>query len=625
MLRTSRFGSLGLVIGWSLALAAMGASQRAVQDGVSVELDVHTEDAGTAFSRATLRVTDAASGTPIDGAKPRVWFSQRRNEQVERESSCLEKIARFAGGQLTARADADLNRYVIATLNHDRTVTFLDPFVASTYKLQAAVELRANGFDWLYAPTLERIFLSMPDGAALAVIDAATLKLVGNVELPGPGKPGRLGLSEDGRTIWVSMDGSNRVAAVDGAAAAVKAFVPVGDGLHNFASAPLTHTMYVTNSASASVTAVDGRTLQPAATIAVGATPIAATWVPAAQAIYVGSLNADFVAGIDPVTNTVRFRIPVGRGVVAVAADPGGRHMLALNQFTAKLIMIDSAVNRVVASATTPAEPDQVAFTGRYAYVRSLESDSVTLVDLADMHAGKAAPLMVQMTGKKPSEEVADVSAAPMIAATPEGNSVVMASAPDAAIYFYEEGQMASKGNLQNYRRRPRGVLVLDRSLQAVAKGVYSAPLQIAAGGRFDVAVAVDNPRVRLCFEVTLPKALSANTRPGVTRWTAAPLAKTLSATPGTPVTVAFRVTSESAALAHGPVQILAFQPPGTWQQRQWASIGPDGIVTAVQVFPHSGKFTVQLLSAAPGIQLQSVPVFIDAAEPAPPTEVSQK
>ena len=47
-----------------------------------------------------------------------------------RMNTCVEKIRRLAGGRLGARAEVDLNRYVITgTMNHDKTVSVIDPQV----------------------------------------------------------------------------------------------------------------------------------------------------------------------------------------------------------------------------------------------------------------------------------------------------------------------------------------------------------------------------------------------------------------------------------------------------------------------------------------------------------------
>ena len=59
-------------------------------------------------------------------------------------------------------------------------------------------------------------------------------------------------------------------------------------------------------------------------------------------------------------------------------------------------------------------------------------------------------------------------------------------------------------------------------------------------------------------------------------------------------------------------MQILAFEPPGRWQERQWAEIDIQGTVDATQVFPHVGHYVIQLLGF--GVQLQSAAMLVDVA-----------
>lgn len=48
-------------------------------------------------------------------------------------------------------------------------------------------------------------------------------------------------------------------------------------------------------------------------------------------------------------------------------------------------------------------DPDQIVFTQRYAYVRGIESEKVTLLDLREARKGKLAPLDVQAGRQAPS------------------------------------------------------------------------------------------------------------------------------------------------------------------------------------------------------------------------------
>ena len=50
-----------------------------------------------------------------------------------------------------------------------------------------------------------------------------------------------------------------------------------------------------------------------------------------------------------------------------------------------------------------------------------------------------------------------------------------MANPADQAIYYYMEGMLAPMGSFNNYRREPKAVLIVDRSLRERAGRVFDA------------------------------------------------------------------------------------------------------------------------------------------------------
>jgi len=85
----------------------------------------------------------------------------------------------------------------------------------------------------------------------------------------------------------------------------------------------------------------------------------------------------------------------------------------------------------------------------------------------------------------------------------PERNAVIVANPADNVIYYYTEGMAAPMGDFQNYRREPRAVLVVDRSLRENEAGIYSTTVKLPASGKYDIAFLADAPRVAHCFEAS--------------------------------------------------------------------------------------------------------------------------
>jgi hypothetical protein len=53
---------------------------------------------------------------------------------------------------------------------------------------------------------------------------------------------------------------------------------------------------------------------------------------------------------------------------------------------------------------------------------------------------------------------------------------------------------------------------------------------------------------------------------------------------------------------------VLVFQPPGIWQQRQWATEVGGGVYEITQTFPHQGMFNVMFRVASRGVEYRHLP-----------------
>lgn len=594
--------------------------QRFEQNGLAVELAIHPLDPTQVredlfvgqSAMVNVALTDAKTGAPVLGIRPRAWITGRPSEMVASETACADKIRPLVSGRLGTRAEMDLNQYVVLTMNHDKTISVINPQVDfSITKLESLVTLPGVGADWVLNQDGNILYVTIPDESAVAVIDTRTRRLIHTVTT-GPGsRPGRILLQPDGRQAWVGLDGTAQVALLDTATHHLAATVPIGQGLHALAATADSRFIYVTNSKSNTVSAIDTQTHSVATTIPVGDTPVTLTYSSVARRFYVGALNGNAITAIDPTKHRVVSTIPVTPGIVALATEPQGRFVVAANQLESRISLIDTATNAVTVTAPVVKEPDQVAFTEHYAYIRGIESEKVTLLDLGSLRRGKVTPLDIQIGRKAPSAAAEELGVASMIAPTPEGNAVMVANAPDATLYFYQEGMMAPMGTFSNYKRMPRGILVLDRSLREVSPGVYRAPITLTKAGRFDVPVLIDQPRVVHCFQVAVQEspeqiAVASRNRPPLVR----PLFGKESISAHAPTALQFTLldaATQQPVAGVKDMQVLLFEPPGTWQQRHWATEVEAGRYAVTQSFPHAGEYRVMIQSPSQHLR------FVDA------------
>jgi YVTN family beta-propeller protein len=546
---------------------------------------------------ATFRVTDARTGQPIRGLRPNAWINSGAGGQAPNEAECKDTIRGFAGGLLSVRPTIDLNNYAMLTLNHDNTITFINPLISfSMTKLESVVVLPGTGADWALSKDKDFLYVTMPDQSAVAVVNTVSRKLVDTIKLGEKTRPVRVALQPDGRFVWVGIDNSPQVAVIDTATNKLAATVPAGAGLHNIAFTADSRFAYVTNSAADAVSAIDAKTLAKIADIPVGKTPVPVAYSAASRLIYVAAINGATVSVIDPSKQQVVKSIPVRRGVVALRFEPEGRYGFAVNQVESKVAVIDAATGTTVGETKVVGSPDQIAFTSAYAYVRGTTSEKFSLIDLAEVKKGNFAPVDIQAGQLPASASPDDINVSDMIQPTPEGNSVMIANAPDKMIYYYVEGMMAPMGTFDNYRRRARALLLIDRSLAEVEPGVYSTPVRLTKAGRFDVPVLIDQPRLINCFQLFVADSPNGEKEKPKVAIAVEALFKDQKFKPGQAATLRFKITdpvTKQPLTGLTDVHVLAFQPPGIWQMRQWAKEVGEGVYEVTQVFPGVGAYRV--------------------------------
>ena len=586
-------GLLGVVLAVSCAATeaqtvkagATPASSRTEQGGVAVAFDYVPGGDGTGLARLTL--SDARTGRGIEGARPAAWLLARRSEHVAAESSCEDKARGLMAGSLGFRPDADLNGYRLLTLNHDNTVAFINPLVSlKNTQLESIVQLPATGHDWLLAPRTQRLVVSLREAGAVALIDTITRQLVATVPTGAGSQPTRLALDPDGQRVWVGLDGSGEVLAIDLRSARILGRTGVGKGLHTLVATEQSALLFVTNAQSNSVSLVDRATLHTVAEVPVGETPVASAWSAAAQQLAVLSVNSGSLALLDPVSRQVQASVPLARGALALGLFDEGRRAMVLNSRDDTLTLLDLAGAQQLAVRKLPARPDQLSFSRDFAYVRSQSTSAMQVIALAQAREGKLDGVAVPMGRRAPDEAPDAINVASVFAAAPEGNGVLLANPGDGSIYRYAQGLMVPVNSHSNYRRQARGLLVLDSSLSERAPGRFEAATRIAQSGRYDVVVRNLRPAVTACFTVSVAGAKPAEAAPAAPK----PRLLALRRHGSDGIEIDFMLVSTTTpAPADSEVAFLLVQRTGTWQGRTWAQ--PLG----------NGKYRAHLRGVPPG------------------------
>jgi DNA-binding beta-propeller fold protein YncE len=563
---------------------------------------VLTENDDVNFS---FRIRDAATGNPLSGVGPAAWLTLA-NDNATDAKGCSDRVQTLLGGSLLARADLDLNTYFVLALNNDSTITVVDPlFGYGGTKLLAMIRLKSPGDDWVITENQERVFVSLPASNQVAMIDPDSWSVAASLDV-GPG-PSRLALQPDEAYLWVALQGDRQTGKDSGVAAfSLKTLKPVarfatGRGPHEIAFSDDNKFAFVTNPDDQSVTVIDIRRLQKLEDIRIGSKAGAIAYSKLAKAAYVTSADSGVITVISSNSLEVMARIRTHPGIEQIKFAPGEQLAFVLNPALDSVYIVDAALNRVIQKADLEKGPDQVAFTSKIAYIRHRDSEQVLMIPLKELGVeGQPVPVLDFPGGQNPLGKTSMPSRADSIVAAATESAVLVANPADQAIYYYQEGMAAPMGNFSNYGREPRAVLIVDRSMRETKAGYYEASARLPRGGRYNLALFINSPRVVDCIDLTIASTSDHQTS-DVKGIRIEALTRQTTYKPGEPVRPRFRVVdSRTEKPVAGLRDLLALTiAAGVWQTRSVLEDLGDGLYEFSIVPPAAGVYEVFMTSSS--------------------------
>jgi YVTN family beta-propeller protein len=564
-----------------------------------------------------FRIADAATKSPLAGAKPSVWISRGGTGATDAKV-CHEKIQSFLQGSLRARPDVDLNSYYLLALNQEPNISVIDPLLGfGGSKLITLVFLKSPGEDWAITADQERLFVTMPAINKVAVVDTNTWQVVANIDTGA--KPVRVAMQPDGKYVWVGTDdgAESGVTVIDAVSLKVAARVATGAGHHEIALRDDNKIAFVTNGDAGTLSVIDVQRLAKVTDLKAGASAASVAYSPLSQAIYVSDEKGGQITVVDAREPKVLTRIAAKPGVRAIRFAPGGRYGFAANPAGNAVHVFDAATNRLLHTIEVGKGPDQITFTKEYAYVRSTGSADVTMMRLSTI---ATEPNLVTFPGGQvaPDQGRTSVSVADSVVPSPEGSSVLVANVADGQIYYYSEGMAAPMGNFQNYKRDPRAVLIADRSLREARTGTYETVVRLPKSGQYDVAFLLDSPRITNCF------AAEAAFNPAIAHEREVPL-RVEYLDRGKPLRVGgdyklrFRLTETATGKPKdglADVNVMMYLAPGLWQKRAFAQPVGAGVYELKIDVPQSGVYIFYIESRSQGVEFRQLPnLMLEAPE----------
>jgi YVTN family beta-propeller protein len=580
--------------------------QRIVREGVAVEFSI----AGASSEKGKpaelmegedtlvrFKITDDATGAALTGLRPGVWMNGRTVDKPAEGNACRDLVQSFMQGSLRNRPDVDLNAYYILALNKEPNISVIDPLLGlGTSKLITLVMLESPGADWVLLGDGKKLFVTMPLAHRVAVIDTATWKVALNIDVEG--EPTRLAVQPDGKYMWVASDAEQQggVTVIDVASMQKVARIATGAGHHELAFTSDDRYAFVTNSQDGALSVIDIRQLKKVKDIRIGQRPSAMAFSPLSKAVYVTDEVDGTITVINAESHETLARLAARPGIKTVRFDPSGRYGFATNQKEDAVYIFDAATNRLLQTLPVEKGPNQISFTSTFAYIRSAGTAEVKMIRLGAVAKGEPADLSRFPGGQSPPGLSSGAAFADVIVPAPEPNSVLVANPADQAIYYYMEGMLAPMGSFNNYRREPKAVLIVDRSLRERDPGEYSALVQLPRSGKYDVAFLLDSPRVVHCFssEAKSNPALAKKRQQAPFRVESLLADKRIKV--GEKLRLRFKLTdpvTNEPKVGLRDVRVLTFLAPGIWQKRQWAQSVGDGVYESEITAPEAGVYYV--------------------------------
>ena len=263
----------------------------------------------------------------------------------------------------------------------DNTVSVID---TGTGTVIATLPVAAGPHGMTQTPDGRTVFISGDGSSEVNVIDTATNRVTRSIEV---GKsPHGLAMTPDGRTLLVGVYGDDRVAFVDTATNTVVGSVAVAKP-HTIAVRPDGKIAYVASQdpGKFALVVVDLAARSVLRAVALDKPPRDPEFAADGRALYFTIAGTNAVEVLDPATDKIVAQIPTGASPHIAALFSGAAAGTVVVQGPGELLLFDPATNVPLRSIIVGKQPHWMAATqdGKKVFVTNEGSNDVTVVDIA--------------------------------------------------------------------------------------------------------------------------------------------------------------------------------------------------------------------------------------------------
>jgi YVTN family beta-propeller protein len=257
----------------------------------------------------------------------------------------------LAIGSAAARADI-----AVVMNSADDTISILS---TKTYEETSRVNIGRGPHHFTVSPDRKDLIIGNTTSNELVMLDPATGAIKRRVQ--NIADPYQLGFSPNHKWFVTTALRLNRVDIYSGADMKLVKRVPLPDMPSHLAYSPDSRQVFITLQGNDKVAAIDLETQAVRWTALVGSQPAGIWWSPAGQ-LWVGIMGKDYVAILDPKDGKVVGKIVTGKGAHQVFPSPDGKIAYISNRVSGTITLVDVKTQKVLSSFAAAGGPDCMEF-----------------------------------------------------------------------------------------------------------------------------------------------------------------------------------------------------------------------------------------------------------------------
>jgi YVTN family beta-propeller protein len=233
----------------------------------------------------------------------------------------------------------------------------------------------------IVSPDGRTLILAMSGSNELVLIDRTTGVETQRV---AASDPYQIGFSPDGKWFVTASIRLDHIDIYDAKTYELVHRLPATSMPSHIAFARDSSTVFVTLQGTGSLIAIDLETGKVDWTVPVGPTP-AGIVTRASGTLLVGVMGSDYIAEIDPHDGSTLRKIHTGYGAHNFLATPDGKTLYVTNRIAGTISVLDADTLEITATLTAPGGPDDMALSpdGRELWVTDRWHASVGVIELA--------------------------------------------------------------------------------------------------------------------------------------------------------------------------------------------------------------------------------------------------